>query len=151
MKRTERLKLIRDLVKTKKIKSQEELIEELSAIGYDVTQSTISRDIKQLNLVKVRNSLQEEYYALSSKYQVDPQFNIGKIKFKFKENVLSVDLSNNIIVVKTNSGEAQGVAAVIDGSNFEEILGTVAGDDTIICVANSEDNAKKILKFFQQL
>jgi len=151
MKRTERLKLIRDLIKIKKIKSQEELIEELSAIGYSVTQSTISRDIKQLNLVKVRNSLQEEYYALSSKYQVDPQFNIGKIKFKFKENVLSVDLSNNIIVVKTNSGEAQGVAAVIDGSNFEEILGTVAGDDTIICVANSEDNAKKILKFFQQL
>ena len=151
MKRTERLKLIRDLIKTKKIKSHEELIEELSAIGCDVTQSTISRDIKQLNLVKVRNSLQEEFYALSSKYQVDPQFNIGKIKFKFKENVLSVDLSNNIIVVKTNSGEAQGVAAVIDGSNFEEIMGTVAGDDTIICVANSEDNAKKILKFFQQL
>jgi len=151
MKRTERLKLIRDLIKIKKIKSQEELIEELSAIGCDVTQSTISRDIKQLNLVKVRNSLQEEYYALSSKYQVDPQFNIGKIKFKFKENVLSVDLSNNIIVIKTNSGEAQGVAAVIDGSNFEEILGTVAGDDTIICVVNSEDNAKKILKFFQQL
>ena len=151
MKRTERLKLIRDMIKTKKIKSHEELIEELSSIGCDVTQSTISRDIKQLNLVKVRNSLQEEFYALSSKYQVDPQFNIGKIKFKFKENVLSVDLSNNIIVVKTNSGEAQGVAAVIDGSNFEEIMGTVAGDDTIICVANSEDNAKKILKFFQQL
>ena len=151
MKRTERLRIIRDLIKTKKIASQEELIEELSAIGYSVTQSTISRDIKQLNLVKVRNSLQEEYYALSSKYQVDPQFNIGKIKFKFKENVLSVDLSNNIIVIKTNSGEAQGVAAVIDGSNFEEIMGTVAGDDTIICVANSEDNAKKILKFFQQL
>ena len=151
MKRTERLKLIRDLIKTKKIKSHEELIEGLSAIGYNVTQSTISRDIKQLNLVKVRNSLQEEYYALSSKYQVDPQFNIGKIKFKFKENVLSVDLSNNIIVIKTNSGEAQGVAAVIDGSNFEEIMGTVAGDDTIICVANSEDSAKKILKFFQQL
>ena len=151
MKRTERLKLIRDLIKTKKIKSQEELIEELSVIGYNVTQSTISRDIKQLNLVKVRNSLQEEYYALSGKYQVDPQFNIGKIKFKFKENVLSVGLSNNIIVIKTNSGEAQGVAAVIDGSNFEEILGTVAGDDTIICVANDEDNAKKILKFFQQL
>lgn len=151
MKRTERLKLIRDLIKTKKIASQEELIEELSAIGCDVTQSTISRDIKQLNLVKVRNSLQEEYYALNSKYQVDPQFNIGKIKFKFKENVLSVDLSSNIIVIKTNSGEAQGVAAVIDGSNFEEILGTVAGDDTIICVANNEDNAKKILKFFQQL
>ena len=151
MKRTERLRIIRDLIKTKKIASHEGLIEELSAMGCYVTQSTISRDIKQLNLVKVRNSLQEEYYALSSKYQVDPQFNIGKIKFKFKENVLSVDLSNNIIVVKTNSGEAQGVAAVIDGSNFEEILGTVAGDDTIICVANSEDNAKKILKFFQQL
>jgi transcriptional regulator of arginine metabolism len=151
MKRTERLRLIRDLVKTKKIKSHEELIEELSTIGCDVTQPTISRDIKQLNLVKIRNSNQEEYYAVSRKYQVDPQFNIGKIKFKFKENVLSVDLSNNIIVVKTNSGEAQGVAAVIDGSNFEEILGTVAGDDTIICVANGEDNAKKILKFFKQL
>jgi transcriptional regulator of arginine metabolism len=151
MKRTERLKLIRDVIKSKKIKSQEELIEELADTGYNVTQSTISRDIKQLNLVKVRNSLQEEFYALNSKYQGDPQFNIGKIKFKFKASVLSIDLSNNIIVIKTNSGEAQGVAAVIDGSNFEEILGTVAGDDTLICVANSEDNAKKILTFFQQL
>src|SRR5665811_838137 len=151
MKRQERLRIIREIIKEKKMSSQEDLLEELNKRGFTVTQATVSRDISSLNLVKVRDALQNEYYGLSFNYQGDPHTGFQRIKTKFKENVVTVEMANNIIVIKTNPGEAQGVAAAIDGSNFEEILGTVAGDDTIICVANSEDNAKKILKFFQQL
>jgi transcriptional regulator of arginine metabolism len=94
--------------------------------------------------------MQEEYYTLKSKYVIDPISNIQKVKSKFKVNVISVDRAKNIIVIKTNPGEAQGVAVTIDGMNFEEILGTVGGDDAIICVASSEDNAEKMVKIFKE-
>ena len=151
MKRTLRLKAIREIIKANKIASQDELIKELSRKGFIVTQSTVSRDIKYLNLVKARNYMQEEYYTINTKYVSDPSSNIQKVKSKFRVNVISIDRAKNIIVIKTNPGEAQGVAATIDGMNFEEILGTVGGDDTIICVASSEDSAEKMVKLFKEL
>ena len=149
MKRQERLRIIREIIKDKKISSQEDLLEELNKRGFKVTQATVSRDISSLNLVKVRDALQNEYYALSFNYQGDPHTGFQRIKSKFKDNVISVEGANNIIVIKTDPGGAQGVAVAIDGSNFEEILGTVAGDDTIICIIKNETEAQKILQLFK--
>jgi arginine repressor len=149
MKRQERLRIIREIIKEKKISSQEDLLEELNKRGFKVTQATVSRDISSLNLVKVRDALQNEYYALSFNYQGDPHTGFQRIKSKFKDNVISVEGANNIIVIKTDPGGAQGVAVAIDGSNFEEILGTVAGDDTIICIIKNETEAQKILQLFK--
>ncbi len=151
MKRSERLKIIREIIRSKKISSQEELISELKNRGLDVTQSTASRDIKSLNLVKARDTEQNEYYASSTKYVSGPLVEEKRIRSKFKDNVISVERANNIIVIKTNPGEAQGVAAAIDGSNYETILGTVAGDDTIICIIDNEDNAERMIAFFREL
>jgi len=151
MKRSERLKIIRKIISSNKITSQDHLMTELKSRGFNVTQSTVSRDINFLNLVKVRDAEEKEYYALNKIYPADPKFDTGRIKIKFKENVVSVERAINIIVVKTNPGEAQGVAAVIDGSNFEPILGTVAGDDTIICVVDNETSAKEMVDFFKKL
>jgi len=119
MKRQERLRIIREIIKEKKISSQEDLLEELNKRGFKVTQATVSRDISSLNLVKVRDALQNEYYALSFNYQGDPHTGFQRIKSKFKDNVISVEGANNIIVIKTDPGGAQGVAVAIDGSNFE--------------------------------
>lgn len=150
--KAERLKIIKEIIKSNKVSSQEELAKKLKERGFNVAQSTISRDLKFLRLVKVRNYRQEEYYTLeSNKYATRPLFDKEKLKLKFRESVIAVNRANNIIVVKTYPGEAQGVAAVIDGMNFIEILGTVAGDDTIICVIDSEDNARKLLEFIQDL
>ncbi|MBN1299133.1 MAG: arginine repressor [Actinobacteria bacterium] len=149
MKRSERLKAIREIIKNSKISSQEKLISELEKKGFNITQATVSRDIQFLNLVKVRDAQQNEYYSLSSKFTGDPQFGIAKVKSKFGESVISVERAHNIIVIKTNPGEAQGVAASIDGSNFDEILGTVAGDDTIICVIENHISAGKIVNLFR--
>ncbi|MBM3710682.1 MAG: arginine repressor [Actinobacteria bacterium] len=148
MNKHQRLKIIRDIISSGKISSQQELQVELEKKGVNVTQSTISRDIASLNLIKVRDSDRQEYYAIKSSYLSDPQYGIQKIKSKFKESVLSFDRANNIIVLKTNPGEAQGIAAVIDGVNFVEVLGTVAGDDTIICIVKNNEKAEKLIKLF---
>jgi transcriptional regulator of arginine metabolism len=150
MNRSERLKVIRELMKENKVTSQEELLELLSWKGFMVTQSTVSRDINDLKLSKIRNSMQEEFYTLDGKYSGKPNIDIQKIKTKFRENVISIDRANNIIVIKTSPGEAQGVAATIDGANFKEILGTVGGDDTIICIIESDLSAEKITKLFKE-
>ena len=149
MKRQERLRIIREIIKEKKISSQEDLLEELNKRGFTVTQATISRDISSLNLVKVRDALQNEYYGLSFNYRGDSQTGFQRIKSKFKDNVISVEMANNIIVIKTHPGEAQGAAAAIDSSNFEEILGTVAGDDTIVCIIKNETEARRVLELFK--
>lgn len=151
MKRPERLKLIRDIIRGNKISSQDQLAAELKGRGLDVTQSTVSRDIRTLNLVKVRDTEQNEYYAENKKYSSDPQVEMKRVRLKFRDNVVSIERAKNIIVIGTNPGEAQGVAAAIDGSNFEKILGTVAGDDTIICVIDNEKNAEKMLELFRRL
>ena len=77
-------------------------------------------------------------------------FNYEKFSSKFKESVLSISKAQNIMVIRTYPGEAQGAAAILDGMNFVEILGTVAGDDTIICIADNADNAEKMQKFMKQ-
>ncbi len=151
MNRSERIKSIREIIKRKKISSQEQLMSELSTAGFKVTQSTVSRDIELLNLVKVRDADQNEYYSLKPNYLRDPHVGLIRVKLKFKENVILVEKAKNILVIKTNPGEAQGVAAAIDGSNFESILGTVAGDDTIICVVDNDTNASRMMKMFKDM
>ncbi len=149
MKRQERLRRIREIIKEKKISSQEDLLEELNKRGVKVTQATISRDISSLKLVKIRDALQNEYYGLSFNYQGDQHSGLQRIKSKFKDSVISVEMANNIIVIKTEPGEAQGVAWAIDSSNFEEILGTVAGDDTIICIIKNKTETRRMLELFK--
>ena len=150
-KRAERLKAIKEIVLTEKIASQEDLLKKLRERGFSVTQATVSRDINHLRLIKVRNFRQEEFYTLDKKYQESSLFNMDKLKSKFSENVISVDRAKNILVIKTYPGEAQGVAAVLDGMNFVEILGTVAGDDSIICIVNDNKNAEKINKLLNNI
>ncbi|MGM0365958.1 MAG: arginine repressor [Actinomycetota bacterium] len=144
MNREERHRAIKEIIAEKKISTQEELQKELQRKGFKVTQATVSRDINHLRLVKVRNYRQEEFYTMGRRYKEENPFNMEKLKAKFRESVLSVNRAKNILVLKTYPGEAQGVAAIVDGMNFLEILGTVAGDDTIICIIDSDDNAVKI-------
>lgn len=150
MNRRERLKAIKEIINTKKIFSQDELVKELKNKGFAVTQATISRDLHELGPVKVRNYKKEGYYCLENRFRKDNIFDFEKFSSKFKNSVLSVSRANNTLVIRTYPGEAQGAAAVIDGMNFIEILGTVAGDDTIICIADNEKNADKMQKLMEE-
>jgi len=150
MSRIERLRIIKEIINKKKISSQSELLSELDKKGYRVTQATVSRDINHLRLMKSRNYKQEEYYSAENKITNGIVFSPEKFGSKFRESVVSARRADNMIVIKTFPGEAQGTAAVIDGMNFVEILGTVAGDDTIICVIDNSDNAEKIIRLMQE-
>jgi len=144
MNRRERLKIIKDIIEEKKISSQDELVKELKERGYTVAQSTISRDVHELRLVKVRDCKKREFYSIEGRFSRDNIFDFDKFRSKFAGSVLSISRAQNILVIRTYPGEAQGTAAVIDGMNFVEILGTVAGDDTIICIARQAEDAHKI-------
>ncbi len=129
------LSLIRDNV----IETQEELIEKLAEKGYIVTQSTISRDIKELKLIKTASDDGRYKYAAESRLSDESESKYLNI---LKETVRSVNYANNLLVVKTFSGMANAAAAAIDFLFSHEILGSIAGDDTIIAVADSNEDAE---------
>ncbi len=143
-----RQQILLDIVTLHEIDKQEDLVSILHEYGIDVTQATISRDIKQLGLVKVAGSTNKYRYT-----QV--QFREKGLKNKydniFKECVLGLQSAGNILVIKTVSGAANSAGAYIDNLMIPTILGTIAGDDTIICVATTEKDAQDALKLFKDM
>lgn len=128
---------ILEIIERHPIETQEELAEELKKSGYHITQATVSRDIKELKLVKVLDV--NGTYKYASMREQDSMLNERLVKV-FAESVLSIDYSGNIVVVKTFSGAANAAAEAIDVLDYKEMVGTVAGDDTIfILVRNQED------------
>lgn len=132
----ERLSEIRQLVESRTISTQEELASELEKLGYEVTQATISRDISDLGLVKVRVISKDAGGNGKQAYSL-PE--IERLRSLIKEFLISVDRAENLIVVKTNPGTAQAVAAAIDSIKWQDVLGTVGGDDTILIITRSKN------------
>ncbi|HEY8423432.1 MAG TPA: arginine repressor [Clostridia bacterium] len=141
MGRTARQTKILEIISQKDIETQEELVAELKKANFDVTQATVSRDIKELGLIKVLGE------SRKYKYAVEKTSNINvKLTNLFKESVISIDSANNLIVVKTLSGSANAAAVMVDKSGFEGVLGCIAGDDTFLIVCRNEDVVKNILQ-----
>ena len=133
---------ILDLISKYNIDTQEELAKRLSEAGYNVTQATVSRDIKNLKLVKVLDDSGIYKYAQSgSKEASATEKNLNSI---LVNSVVTVEYALNTVVIKTHAGMAQAVGFVVDSLGFDEILGCVAGDDTIICVTRSEKMAENL-------
>ncbi len=141
--RTVRQNAILKLVGEHEIQTQEELSELLRKNGFDVTQATVSRDVKELRLVKVKNN------KGTVCYRVDKTLGTGDVKEKLhsilKHSMVSVACAGNDVVIKTLPGVAQAAAASIDAMHWDEILGTIAGDDTILIVASSPSYAKEVV------
>lgn len=130
---------ILSLVRDNAIETQDELMEKLAEKGYIVTQSTISRDIKELKLIKTASENGRYRYSIEGKATDESESKYVNI---LKETVRSADYANNLLVVKTFSGMANAAAAAIDFLFSHEILGSIAGDDTIIAVADTNDDAE---------
>lgn len=125
--RQSRLKLIKSLIKDNTIESQDELLALLLKNGYDVTQATLSRDLKLLKVGKVPDGKNGYMYALPGE---DENLESEPIYVQdFLRGYVSIDFSGNIVVIKTFPGHANTVCNAIDNLNFEEVLGTVAGDN----------------------
>lgn len=146
--KAQRHKKILELVSKRVIATQSELAAALREAGFRVTQGTVSRDIKELGLVKVVRDGRARYAA------PEPQaVPVGgdRLARLFRDAVTAVDTSENLVVVKTLPGAAQQVASAIDHANWAGIVGTVGGDDTILVVAKSKEVAPYLAQRFVRL
>lgn len=135
--KAERQRKILELLRTTDIYTQDELTAALSAEGFFVAQATISRDIREMGLVR-------EHTRKGMKYAAPDGEAISPFMRVFRDGVVSVDYAGNMLVLRTLSGMAMAVAAALDEMNFEEILGTVAGDDVVMCVVRTEKFAAEL-------
>ena len=139
---------ILSLIEQYDIETQEELAAKLREQGMVVTQATVSRDIKELRLLKVLSSKGGYKYATADKAERGLSDRFVRM---FKDSVLSISYASNIIVIKTLPGSANAAAEAIDSMRLPEILGTMAGDNTILAVATKEEEAAKAADAFRDL
>lgn len=140
---------ILEIIRRQHIGTQEELLSELRKSGIKVTQATVSRDIKELGLVKVPFKNNEFYYAGPGESLL--HHSEERLKRLFISSVVGLDASENLIIIKTNPGGAQGVASAVDLAGWDEIIGTVGGDDTILVVVKPKEAAGAVLERFTDL
>lgn len=138
MKKRRQAKII-ELISQNPIETQEELQDMLMKYGFEVTQATISRDIKELRLVKDLSSEGRYVYSSGKKSMDVINHRAGGI---FNDTIITIDYAMNTVVIKCFTGMANAVCAAIDSMNLDEILGSIAGDDTIFILCRNEDTAR---------
>ena len=139
---------ILDLIEKYPIDRQEDLLEHLRRAGFDVTQATVSRDIKELRLVKTQTGTGKYRYTAPKEGVRDISSRFYSL---FSENTISVQSACNMVVIKSLTGMAQAVCAAMDSLHWEGIVGTLAGDDTIFVVTKDEDCARRFTEELRQM
>ena len=135
MNKSQRHIRIRDMIANREIETQDELVDLLKEAGYNVTQATISRDIKELHLIKV--PLQDGRYKYS--LPADQRFNpVQKLHRALADAFVSIDGASHFLVMKTLPGNAHAIGSLLDHLDWTEILGTICGDDTIMILCREE-------------
>ncbi|HBZ62971.1 MAG: arginine repressor [Ilumatobacteraceae bacterium] len=148
--KVQRQQLIAKIVSSQNVTSQPKLRELLKKKGIKATQATVSRDLEDLGAVKVRTASGETTYAIPE-FEPDRLSPPDQLKRVLAEWVADVQYNEPIVVVRTPPGCAHVVASALDRSRLQGLLGTVAGDDTMLCVANSSYSAKRLAKDIKQL
>jgi transcriptional regulator of arginine metabolism len=136
--RKARQAIILETIGKRVIRSQEELASFLAKEGVEATQATISRDMRELGLVKVRGS-----YQAPGEMQAAPS--TDNLRRAFEQFVIRTGISGNIVMIKTSPGNAHSIGAVLDAAQWPEVLGTVAGDDTVFVLLRNRQSGKKVL------
>ena len=142
MKSNRHAKII-EVINENAIGTQEELADRLNSLGFKVTQATVSRDIRDLKLTKVSTEGWRQKYALLT-HEKDTVIN-EKYMRVLKDGYVSMDNAMNILVIKTVAGMAMAVAAAVDAMEWEEVVGCIAGDDTIMCAIRTIEDTKVIM------
>lgn len=132
---------IRDIISNNEIETQDDLVTHLKNAGYNVTQATVSRDIKELHLVKV--PMQDGRYKYS--LPADQRFNpVQKLRRALADAFISIDGASHFLVVKALPGNANAIASLLDHLDWDELLGTISGDDTILLICRTEADRELI-------
>ena len=140
--KAERHRAIVDLVRAHPIRTQDELVDALRGLRLDVTQATVSRDVRELGLVRVPDGDGPRY--VSSPADADPTGTSARLRSAVREHVRGVEFVGHLGVVRTRPSTAPLVAAAIDQAHFDEVAGTVAGDDTVLVVARGNEAAARL-------
>ncbi|MDO7905154.1 transcriptional regulator ArgR [Paenibacillus sp. JX-17] len=133
---------IREIITQKEIETQDELVEALRDSGFQVTQATVSRDIKELLLIKVPMDDGRYKYSLPTDQRYNP---VSKLKRALVDNFLHIDYTGNLLVMKCLPGTANSIAALLDNIEWPEIMGTISGDDTILIICRTPDNSTTVM------
>jgi len=135
---------VQEIITKEIIRTQEDLADKLHMSGFDVTQATVSRDIKEMGLIKVPSADDDYRYAVPT--EVHPTNLQDRLKRLLRETVVSINDTESLVVIRTIPGNAHALAAVLDNSNWEEVIGTVAGDDTILLVIKPKEAVTGVLE-----
>ena len=133
---------ILELIEENIVETQEELAELLLKAGYQVTQATVSRDIRELKLTKVSNGKGKQRYIVLNQKDAHMEDRFIRV---LRDGFVSMDMAQNILVVKTVAGMAMAVAAAIDALQFTEVVGCIAGDDTIMIAVRTIEDTKNLM------
>lgn len=141
MARSSRQSKILEIIQQKEIETQDDLVRELRALNFDITQATISRDIKELGLIKIMTDDKRYKYAYvdNTEQQVS-----GKFMGIYKEAIISVKNAQNLVVIKTLRGVANAISAFVDKLNFKNVLGTTYGDETVLVICPTNLDASDV-------
>lgn len=135
---------IREIITSGEIETQEELVEALRSSGMQVTQATVSRDIKELMLVKV--PLSEGRYKYSMPMEQQRQNPVHKLKRAMLDHFTHIDYTDNLVVLKCLPGTANAIGALIDNMEWPEVMGTICGDDTILIICRTKEQSAHIVE-----
>ncbi len=140
----QRMLKIREIISKEVIETQEDLVEALRLAGFTVTQATISRDIKEMHLMKTPTADGRYKYSLPTQ----PSTILPEVKLQrlLNDAFVAVDYAENLVVMRTMPGNAHAVAILFDGLDWVDVLGTVAGDDTILLISRSKQEAQEIVE-----
>lgn len=141
MKKKKRHEMILKLIEEFTISTQDELLEKLNERGFDVTQATVSRDIRDLRIMKSADAAGNYHYSVAA---AEPDEFLSKFNAIFRQSVLSTDFVGNIIVIRCGNGMAQAACAAFDAMEWDGLVGTIAGDDTIFALCRTEGYAAQL-------
>ena len=141
MKKSRHAKIV-EIIEKKDVETQEDLAELLKEAGFQVTQATVSRDIRELKLSKIPTGDGRQKYVV---LRQDDSHLVDKYIRVLKDGLLSMDMAQNILVIKTVSGMASAVAVAVDAMKFKEIVGSIAGDDTIMMAVRTVEETKVVM------
>ncbi|KZE66366.1 arginine repressor [Fictibacillus phosphorivorans] len=136
---------IREMISNHDIETQDDLVELLKNANFNVTQATVSRDIKELHLVKVPMNDGRYKYSLPADQRFNP---LQKLKRTLTDSFISIDYADHLIIMKTLPGNANAIGALIDKLDWEDLMGTICGDDTILIICRSKDSSADVSQRF---
>jgi transcriptional regulator of arginine metabolism len=133
---------IREMISAQTIETQDELVEALRAAGLQVTQATVSRDIKEMQLIKVPAEDGRYKYSMPQEQRTNP---VNKLKRALADNFLHIDYTENLVVMKCLPGTANAIGALIDNMEWNDVMGTICGDDTILMICRTKERSGEIV------